>query len=146
MAELTLPVAGTGGGRAASGIPDHVRSHASGGRDLWSEPLLRRPDDPDAALLDLLSEVLDPELPISLVDLGLVYGAWLEGDTAHVDLTFTATACPCMEFIREDVRDRLMREPWIDEVEIREVWDPPWTRDRISERGRERLRTLGVGV
>ncbi len=145
MAELTsvgarrLPV-------IASGVPAHVVSHASGGRDLWSPPMDARPDNPDAMLVELLHEVLDPELPISLVDLGLIYGARLEGEVAHVDLTFTATACPCMEFIREDVRDRLELESWIDAVEIREVWDPPWTRDRISERGRRRLRTLGVGV
>jgi len=127
-------------------LPAHVQSHASGGRDLWTDPLPERPDDPDAVLLELLHEVLDPELPISLVDLGLIYGARLEGGIAHIQLTFTATACPCMEFIREDVRDRLVRETWIEAVEIQEVWDPPWTRDMISDRGRRRLRKLGVGV
>ncbi|MBT8403300.1 MAG: benzoyl-CoA oxygenase, partial [Gemmatimonadetes bacterium] len=64
----------------------------------------------------------------------------------RVDLTFTATACPCMEFIREDVTDRLSQESWIDRVEIREVWDPPWTTDRITDEGRQQLRSLGVGV
>lgn len=134
MAELTLPV--------VPGAP----APASWGRGGWSAPLAHRPADPDAALLDLLGEVLDPELPISVVDLGLIYGARLEGRLARIRLTYTATACPCTEFIREDVRDRLLREDWIDEVELREVWDPPWTRDRISERGRDRLRELGVGV
>lgn len=127
-------------------LPGHVVSHASGGRDLWSDPLPRRPDDPEAAVWNLLREVLDPELPISLVDLGLIYGVAFREGRVEVDLTFTATACPCMEFIREDVRDRLLRERWITEVRIREVWDPPWTRDRISDRGREQLRRLGVGV
>jgi len=148
VAELTesrsLPVV-----RAPSpdrALPGHVVSHASGGRDRWSDPLPERPADPDAALLELLSEVLDPELPISLVDLGLIYGAELKGSTAHIQLTFTATACPCMEFIREDVRDRLLSEPWIHAVRIREVWDPPWTRDLISQRGRRQLRALGVGA
>ena len=51
-----------------------------------------------------------------------------------------------MEFILEDVRDRLERESWIDAVEIREVWDPPWTTDRITDRGREILKRLGVGA
>jgi len=148
VAELTasrpLPVVKAPSSQEA--LPAHVRSHASGGRDLWADPLPKRPDDPDAALLELLHEVLDPELPISLVDLGLIYGAHLEGDVAHIRLTFTATACPCMEFIREDIRDRLTREHWIDAVRIQEVWDPPWTRDMISDRGRRRLRELGVGV
>jgi metal-sulfur cluster biosynthetic enzyme len=51
-----------------------------------------------------------------------------------------------MAFIREDIEDRLLMESWIDRVEIEEVWDPPWTNDRISERGREALKRLGVGV
>jgi len=104
------------------------------------------PEDPQAALLDCLGEVLDPEIPISLVDLGLIYGAVMDDATARIDLTFTATACPCMEFIREDISDRLLQESWIEAVEIAEVWDPPWTTDRITSRGREILKTLGVGA
>lgn len=121
-------------------------SHASGGRDLWSDPLPDPPDDPEAAVTDLLREVLDPELPISVVDLGLIYDVEVRERTARVEVTFTATACPCMEFIREDIRDRLLRETWLEEVEVEDVWDPPWTSDRITEEGRERLRRMGVGV
>lgn len=128
------------------GLPESVSVHKSGGRDRWSEPMAVPPSDPDAALLDCLMEVLDPEIPISVVDLGLIYGARMEAGTAHVELTFTATACPCMEFIREDVSDRLLRERWVDEVEIHEVWDPPWSTDRISEAGRATLKRLGVGA
>lgn len=94
----------------------------------------------------ILGEVLDPELPISLVDLGLVYGVDFDRGAARIDLTFTATACPCMEFIKQDVRDRVSMEPWVRSVEIREVWDPPWTTSRISERGREQLRGFGVSA
>lgn len=127
-------------------LPRHVVSHASGGRDLWSEPRESPPADPRAVALDCLREVLDPEIPISLVDLGLIYGLEWNRGTVVVEVTFTATACPCMEFIREDIRDRLEREPWIDRVEIREVWDPPWSRERITPRGKARLRSLGVGA
>ncbi len=122
------------------------RSHASGGRDRWSAPLPDPPADKPAALREVLGEVLDPELPISLVELGLVYGVDFEGGTARVDLTFTATACPCMDFIKQDVRDRIGREPWVDSVVINEVWDPPWTTARISEEGRRKLGRLGVGA
>lgn len=120
--------------------------HASGGRDRWSPPLTRIPEDGDAALRDVLDEVLDPELPISLVELGLVYGVAFEHGTARVDLTFTATACPCMDFIKQDVTDRIAMEPWVEAVEINEVWDPPWTTARISEAGRRKLKMLGVGA
>jgi metal-sulfur cluster biosynthetic enzyme len=128
------------------GLPAHVSVHKSGGRDRWSEPLARAPDDPVGAALACLREVLDPEIPISLVDLGLVYGLDVVDGVAHVRLTFTATACPCVEFIREDVRDRLLREPWLRGVEIDEVWDPPWTTDLITPAGRALLKRLGLGV
>lgn len=128
------------------GLPSHLATHKSGGRDRWSAPRPEIPEDPLDATWDALDEVLDPEIPISLVELGLIYGVELRGKTARVSLTYTATACPCMEFIREDITDRLEREPWIEAVELREVWDPPWTTDRISPEGREKLRHLGVGA
>ena len=128
------------------GLPAHVSIHKSGGRDQWSPPLETVPADPSAAVVDCLREVLDPEIPISLVDLGLIYGTSIDDGVATVELTFTATACPCMEFIKEDVRDRLEQESWISEVRIEEVWDPPWTTDRITPEGRELLRKLGVGA
>jgi metal-sulfur cluster biosynthetic enzyme len=128
------------------GVACMPASQVSGGRDMWSEPLAVPPEDRRSAVWNLLHEVLDPEIPISLVDLGLIYDVGLVDTHVKVRLTFTATACPCMAFIREDIEDRLLSESWIDRVEIEEVWDPPWTNDRISERGRRALRRLGVGV
>ena len=128
------------------GLPEHLSVHKSGGRDRWSDPLPETPQDPVRATWAALDEVLDPEIPISLPELGLIYGVdWAEG-VARVQLTFTATACPCMEFIREDITDRLESESWIDEVRIEEVWDPPWTSDRITPEGRAKLRRLGVSA
>jgi len=98
------------------------------------------------SLWQALREVQDPEFPISLVDLGLIYDVRRDGAVVEIDLTFTATACPCMEFIRSDIRDRLLVEPGVSEVRIIEVWDPPWTRDRMTERGREVLRSSGVAA
>jgi len=99
-----------------------------------------------ASLWEALREVNDPEFPISVVDLGLIYDIRRTGTRVEVDLTFTATACPCMDFIREDVRDRLLKEPGVEEVEIRVVWDPPWTVERMTEEGRAALRRLGVAA
>jgi metal-sulfur cluster biosynthetic enzyme len=93
-----------------------------------------------------LHDVRDPELPVSLVDLGLIYAIRRDGGTVEIDLTFTATACPCVEFIRQDVRDRLLLEPDVGEVRIREVWDPPWTTDRVTPEGRALLRSFGVAA
>jgi len=141
----SLPVL-AGGPRPDAGLPAPVSSHKSGGRDQWSAPLEAAPADPVAATWDALGEVLDPEIPISLVELGLIYGLEYADGAVRVDLTFTATGCPCMEFIREDIADRLGQEPWIDEVRIEEVWSPPWTTGRISPEGRRKLRTLGVSA
>ena len=118
----------------------------SGGRDQWSQPMRSRPQDPVAAVWQALGEVLDPEIPISLTELGLIYGVEFSEGCVRIELTFTATGCPCMDFIREDVRDRLVREAWIDRVEIVEVWSPPWTNERITAEGRDKLKVLGVGI
>lgn len=143
MSEATpLPVLG----RRSTGLPTAVSVHKSGGRDVWTGPLESIPADPLAATWAALDEVLDPEIPISLVELGLIYGVELVDGLVIVQLTFTATACPCMEFIHEDISDRLTPEPWVGSVEIVEVWDPPWTNERITDEGRAKLKALGVGV
>lgn len=98
------------------------------------------------AIWNALRQVMDPEFPISLVDLGLIYGVRRSGGEVEVDLTFTATACPCMGFIRQDITERLMQEPGVASVKINEVWDPPWTRERMSEEGKAVLRRHGVAA
>lgn len=103
-------------------------------------------DGTSADLWQALREVQDPELPISLVDLGLIYDIRRSRDEVEVDLTFTATACPCMGFIRADIEERLLREPGVNAVRIREVWDPPWTVERMTPEGREALRRCGVAA
>jgi metal-sulfur cluster biosynthetic enzyme len=93
-----------------------------------------------------LAEINDPEMPINLVDLGVVYGIALENRTVRVRLTFTAMGCPASEMIIGDVRERLLAEPGIDEVEIEVVWDPPWSSSRLTAEGREALLAWGLSV
>ena len=93
-----------------------------------------------------LAEVQDPEMPVNLVDLGVIY-AINEGDgVVEVDLTFTAMGCPASEFILDDVRERLLREEGVNEVRINVVWDPPWTAARMTQAGRDVLEAWGVAV
>lgn len=103
-------------------------------------------DERTGPLWDALREVMDPEIPISLVDLGLIYSVRQDGGRVEVDLTFTATACPCMAFIHYDIQDRLTQVPGVDYVEVNEVWTPAWTKARITPEGRETLRTFGVSM
>jgi len=100
----------------------------------------------DARLLEALRDVDDPEMPVNIVDLGMVYGVRREGGLVTVDLTFTAMGCPASEFILEDVRERLLREPGVHQVAINVVWDPPWSTKRMTQAGRDALEMWGVAV
>lgn len=96
------------------------------------------------ALWRALRDVDDPEYPISIVDMGLVRGASLDGSRAHVQLTYTSLGCPCQDLIKADVRERLLALDGIEEVAIEEVFEE-WSRGDISPRGVRALRRLGVG-
>jgi metal-sulfur cluster biosynthetic enzyme len=97
------------------------------------------PDDLHAAL----AGVLDPEYPVSLVDLGLIRGLAVEDGTAKVEVTFCSLGCPCTELIRDDIEERLLELPGIERVEIEEVFEP-WSRADISPLGLAQLRQVGV--
>jgi metal-sulfur cluster biosynthetic enzyme len=90
-----------------------------------------------------LREVLDPEYPISLVDLGLIRGIEVRGKRVLVKLTYTCMGCPATDMIQDDVRERLLEMDGIDEVEIEVVW-PTWSRKDITPLGRKQLKDVGV--
>jgi metal-sulfur cluster biosynthetic enzyme len=90
-----------------------------------------------------LAEVLDPEYPVSVVDLGLVRGVQVDGATARVAISYCSLGCPCIELIQQDVEERLLRVEGIERVEVVESFDP-WTRKDISRKGLDLLRTAGV--
>lgn len=92
---------------------------------------------------DALREVLDPEYPISLVDLGLIRGIEVTGNRADIKLTYTCMGCPAMDMIQDDVRERLLLMDGIDDVEIEVVW-PTWSRKDITPLGRKQLKQVGV--
>jgi len=98
----------------------------------------------EARLWMALREVEDPEIPISVVGIGLIVGLSYEDGVVDVKLTFTAMGCPAMDFIQDDIRERLLQEPEVEEVRIEVVWDPVWTRAMIREEAREKMRSLGI--
>jgi metal-sulfur cluster biosynthetic enzyme len=98
----------------------------------------------EARLWRALQEVEDPEIPISVVGMGLIVSLAHAGGVVDLQLTFTAMGCPAMDFIQDDIRERLLREPDVDEVRIEVVWDPVWTRARIREDARATMRSLGI--
>jgi metal-sulfur cluster biosynthetic enzyme len=104
-------------------------------------------DDPCCpALWDALREVTDPEIPISVVDMGLIVDLKQRDGVVNVKLTFTALGCPAMDFIMDDIRERLLREPGVRAVRIEVVWDPVWSKERLSEEGIELMRSWGISA
>ena len=105
-------------------------------------------DEVEARLWEALCGVEDPEIPVSVVGMGLIVSLEYLPDQRRADLqiTFTAMGCPAMEFIEEDIREALLRDPDVDEVAIEVVWDPVWTKDRLRAEAREKMRSLGIAT
>ena len=94
---------------------------------------------------EAMKDVVDPELGINVVDLGLVYGVHVEEDkSAVIDMTLTSAACPLTDVITDQTNQAL--EGLVEGVTINWVWMPPWGPDKITDDGREMLRALGFNV
>ena len=107
--------------------------------DAWSA----RPSIDD--LTEALKDVVDPELGINVVDLGLIYGLHLEDDnTLTIDMTLTSAACPLTDVIEDQTRQAL--EGLVADYRVNWVWMPPWGPDKITDDGREQLRALGFNL
>ena len=101
----------------------------------------------ETVVWDALAGVTDPELPVSLVDLGMVYAVEVSpAGAVRIDLTFTSIGCPGMEMILEDVRAAVERVTGVTDVRVEVVWSPPWTKARLTARGRRLLQAAGLSV
>jgi metal-sulfur cluster biosynthetic enzyme len=109
---------------------------------------------PDAALLEeieeALKDVVDPEIGVNIVDLGLVYDMAVDADNvATIDMTLTSAACPLTDMIEDQVAAALVHGPdggLVSDFRINWVWLPPWGPERITEDGREQMRALGFNI
>ncbi|MEV0846685.1 metal-sulfur cluster assembly factor [Streptomyces sp. NPDC049954] len=96
-------------------------------------------------LREALMDVVDPELGIDVVNLGLIYGLHIdEANIATVDMTLTSAACPLTDVIEDQARSAT--DGIVNELRINWVWMPPWGPDKITDDGREQLRALGFNV
>jgi metal-sulfur cluster biosynthetic enzyme len=86
-----------------------------------------------------LKKVIDPELGINIVDLGLVYDVRFEGGETEIDLTLTSPGCPLAGVIDSEIKKVLEGVPEIKNLTVELVWDPPWTKEMISEEVRAEL-------
>jgi metal-sulfur cluster biosynthetic enzyme len=103
-----------------------------------------------ADIEEAMKDVVDPELGINVVDLGLVYDAFVDDDNvATLDMTLTSAACPLTDVIEDQTRAALTTGPGgglVQDFRINWVWLPPWGPDKITDDGREQLRALGFNV
>ncbi|MHA1409176.1 MAG: metal-sulfur cluster assembly factor [Candidatus Odinarchaeia archaeon] len=91
-------------------------------------------------VMNVLKKCYDPEIPINIVDLGLIYDVQIKDDkNIYVKMTLTAPGCPMHSIIANDVKEKLKAIPDVGEVEVEVVWDPPWSPDKISPEARKQL-------
>ncbi len=95
---------------------------------------------------DALYEVEDPEMPVSVVDLGLLYGVTVEAGETRIRMTLTYTGCPARDMLVEDVRSAASSVEGITSVSVDLVWSPPWNLEMVTDEGRRDLREFGVSI
>ena len=127
-----------------SDAPQYAAVPADDAAETAAGPLLTlTPENED--LIEALRDVVDPELGINVVDLGLVYGVTVGEDRlATIDMTLTSAACPLTDVIEDQTRAAL--DGLVSDFRINWVWIPPWGPDKITDDGREQLRALGFNV
>jgi len=90
-------------------------------------------------IVKALKECYDPEIPVNVWDLGLIYDVNVDGDKVHVKMTLTAPGCPMHTFISDEVRSKLRSISGVKEAKVEVVWDPPWSPDRMSKEAKAQL-------
>ena len=114
--------------------------------NLWSTPKSgagRTEGLTRVAIIEALRGVFDPEIPVNVYDLGLIYDLNLDADDkVHIRMTLTAPACPVAEIMPNQVRAAVAAVQGVNDVQVDLVWDPPWTQQRMSEEARLELGLL----
>ncbi len=114
---------------------------------LSQKPASATPSEPGGdlyeAVIEALKEIYDPEIPVNIYDLGLIYGVEVDGEgAAHVSMTLTTPHCPVAESMPGEVELRVASVPGIRDAEVNLVWDPPWGPDKMTDEARLELGML----
>ncbi len=98
-------------------------------------------------IIEVLKTIYDPEIPLNIYDLGLIYGIEISDDgKIHILMTLTAPGCPIADSLIYEIKDKLMQLEGVRDVEVELTFDPPWTLERITDEGKEILRTFGFNI
>ncbi|MFW6385123.1 MAG: metal-sulfur cluster assembly factor [Halodesulfurarchaeum sp.] len=97
---------------------------------------------------EALQQVYDPEIPVNIVDLGLVYDIDVdeEAGSVHVDMTLTSMGCPIADSIKRNVANAALSVEGIEDATVEFVWDPPWSPEKATESGKAQLESMGIRV
>lgn len=94
-------------------------------------------------ILDALKECFDPEVPVSIVDLGLIYDIEITDSRVDITMSLTSPGCPASSMISQNVRNRVLQIPEVKDAEVHIVWEPAWTPARMSEEAKKKLQWTG---
>jgi metal-sulfur cluster biosynthetic enzyme len=133
----------------SSGVDEGERDRTEA--EAWPAPPGQIPataDGLEERVWNALEDVLDLHVPISLVDMGMIYGVDADDATGDVtvQMTFPCMGCPGYEMLQGDVSARVGSVPDVEDVTVEVVWDPIWTKDRLTDRAREELTDCGIGI
>lgn len=119
----------------------------------FQSPEAQRPEQSEEDLAkasdveEYMHDVIDPELGINVVDLGLVYDVYIiNGNEAHIDMTLTSPACPLTDVIEDQARQAVVGSGVVEKMSLNWVWMPPWGPERITDDGRDQMRALGFNI
>lgn len=99
-----------------------------------------------ADVWDTLYDIEDPEMPVSIVDLGLIYGVEIDDGHAEVDMTLTYTGCPAREMLMDTIESDVADVEGVETVDLRLVWSPEWSLEMVTDAGKEQLNEFGLSV
>jgi len=130
-------------------VSERIRTHTTEGRPgeprqaepqtTWTPEGETRPTVTEDAVIAAHPETYDPEIPVNIQELGLIYAIDICDGRVRVEMTLTAPACPSAQELPEQVRDAVMSVPGVSSAEVDTVWDPPWDPSRMSEEARLQL-------
>ncbi|MFQ3294497.1 MAG: metal-sulfur cluster biosynthetic enzyme [Halobacteriales archaeon] len=97
-------------------------------------------------VLEALKTVQDPEIPINIVDLGLIYDVEIDDGEVHVDMTLTTMGCPIADYFLQEATEAAESVDGVEEADVDLVWDPPWSPEKATEDGKAQLQSLGISI
>lgn len=100
----------------------------------------------EQTLWELIDEIPDPHIPVSLVEMGMIYDVSADGGDVTVEMTFPCMGCPAYDMIQSDIESMLKVEESVDSVEIDIVWDPVWSKEMLTAEVREKMRESGISL